>query len=70
MDKDKVKPVKSTMLQGYSYDAQSLVLTVIFKNGTERTYKNIAPPLMSQVFDRPGSIGSKFKRLIGSKANE
>lgn len=64
---NKLKPVKSSMIKAYSYDAQTLELTVIFSNGKERVYKQVQPPDMSQVFDAPGSIGSKFHKIIGSR---
>lgn len=66
MPKD-LKPLKSSLLKAYSYDSQTLELHIVFANGKERTYKNIPPPVMSSVFDVPGSIGSKFLKIIGSK---
>ena len=67
MSDNKLKPVKSSMINGYSYDSESLELTVQFKNGVEKTYKHVPPPTMSAVFDTPGSIGSKFHKLIGKR---
>lgn len=64
---DKLKPVQSSLLQAYSYDSDSLELTVIYKDGTQIKYKNVPPPVMSQVFDSPGSIGSKFLKLISRR---
>lgn len=57
--------VKSTLIQAYSYDSESQTLSVIFKDGAEFDYQQVPPPVMSQVFDSPGSIGSKFRKLIG-----
>lgn len=62
----KPKVVKSSLLQAYSYDAETYKLTVTFNDGTEKVYKDVDPPTLSKVFDSPGSIGSKFKRFIGS----
>lgn len=61
---DQLKPLKSSLLSGYSYDAQSKDLMVMFKDGTELTYKDVNPDTMSKVFDSPGSIGSKFLKNI------
>jgi hypothetical protein len=59
-------PVKSSILAGYAYDIKGHILTVRFNNGTEHEYYNVFPPVISQVFDTPGSIGSKFIKLIRS----
>ena len=58
------KPLKSSLLQAYSYDANSHELTVTYKDGNEYTYSRVDPSLMSKVFDSSGSVGSKFVRLI------
>lgn len=63
-EKPKEQIVKSTLLQAYSYDAQNLTLSVSFRDGTNIDYFNVPPPVMSGVFDRPGSIGSRFMREI------
>lgn len=67
MNSNKPKPVKSSYIAAYSYNPDSYELSITFKNGVERTYKDVKPPLMSQVFDSSGSVGSKFIRLIGRK---
>ena len=56
--------VKSSILQSYQYDADKQELTVTFKNNSSWLYKKVQPDEMSSVFDRPGSIGSKFLSLI------
>jgi len=56
--------LKSSILQDYSYDAQSYTLTVTFKNGNKFQYFNILPPTMSSVFDSGGSVGSRFVKQI------
>ena len=58
------KIVKSSILQSYEYDSSKQELTVTFKNNSTWLYKKVDPVLMSSVFDRPGSIGSKFLSLI------
>ena len=55
------------MIKAYSYSIEDKSLAIVFNDGTERTYKNVPPDTMSQVFDAPGSIGSKFHRLIGKR---
>ena len=64
MSKPELKPLKSSLLSAYSYNSSDKTLDVVFQDGTEMTYKDVAPPIMSRVFDSPGSIGSKFLRLI------
>ena len=65
----KYRPVKSSLLAGYSYDSQTQVLSVQFKDGSEKDYKDIDPPTMSKIFDSPGSVGSKFlKATRGRKS--
>ena len=64
---DKLKVVKSSLIQAYSYDPATKTLDVVFKDGTELTYKDIDPPTMSQVFDRSPSVGRAFHRLIRGK---
>lgn len=61
------KKVNSSIISSYEYDSQKYVLTVTFKTGNSWQYKNVMPPVVSQVFDSPGSIGSKFKRLISKQ---
>lgn len=56
--------VKSTFLQSYRYDAQNLKLSVTFRDGTNVDYFDVPPPVMSGVFDRPGSVGARFVRQI------
>lgn len=59
-----VKPLKSTLLTSYSYDAKSYELTVTFRNGDELTYQDVRPDVFSKVFESGGSLGSKFLRNI------
>ena len=56
--------VKSSIIQSYSYDDSKQELTVNFKNNSSWLYKKVQPSEMSSVFDRPGSIGSKFLSMI------
>ncbi len=56
--------VKSTLIQAYSYDHQAQTLSVTFRDGTDVDYFNVPPPIMSKVFDTPGSVGSKFRKQI------
>lgn len=64
---NELKPIKSSLIQAYSYDSSSHSLNIVFRDGTEKTYLKVEPSVMSMVFDRPGSIGSKFHRFIGKK---
>lgn len=63
----KPKPVNSSYIAAYEYDADKYTLTVLLKNGTELKYKDIKPPTISSVFDSPGSVGSKFLKQIAAK---
>lgn len=63
-NKPQQKVVKSSIIQAYEYDAQAYALTVTFKDGSEWLYKGVTPDVMSNVFDRPGSVGSKFIKQI------
>jgi hypothetical protein len=56
--------VKSSIIQAYGYDATKQELTVTFTSGVSWLYKKVDPVLMSTVFDRPGSVGSKFLSMI------
>ena len=56
--------VKSSLLQSYTYNDKDLTLSVVFRDGTSVDYFNIPPPVMSNVFDRPGSIGRRFVTQI------
>jgi hypothetical protein len=56
--------VKSSIIQSYQYDSDKQELTVNFINNSSWLYKKVDPVLMSSVFDRPGSIGSKFLSMI------
>jgi hypothetical protein len=56
--------VKSSIIQAYSYDSNNQELTVTYTNGASWLYKKVDPVLVSTVFDRPGSIGSKFLSMI------
>ena len=58
------KKVNSAIISSYEYDSAKYELTVTFKSGEAWTYKNVMPPVVSTVFDSPGSVGSKFLRLI------
>ena len=60
-----LKPIKSSLIQAYSYNEKTLDLDIVFKDGVERTYHKVNPDTMSLVFDSSGSIGSKFHKLIG-----
>lgn len=64
---NKEKIVNSKSIRAYSYDAQTYKLSVTFADGAEYEYSNVMPDVMSQVFDSPRSIGSKFRRLIAYK---
>ena len=64
---NELKPIKSSLIQAYSYDPESKVLDVVFKDGTELSYKDVDPPTMSQVFDKSQSVGKAFHRLIKGK---
>lgn len=65
---DKAKPVdkkvNSSLISSYMYDSTNYVLTVTLYNGEDWEYKGVMPPVISQVFDSPGSIGAKWTRLI------
>jgi hypothetical protein len=56
--------VKSKIIQAYTYDSSKQELTVTFTSGNSWLYKKVDPVLMSNVFDKPGSIGSKFLNMI------
>lgn len=56
--------LNSTLLQAYSYDPHAYTLSVVFKDGTAVEYYNVLPPAVSEVFDTPGSVGSKFRKQI------
>jgi hypothetical protein len=56
--------VKSSIIQSYSYDSDKQELTVNFKNNSSWLYKKVDPVLMSNTFDKPGSIGSRFLSMI------
>jgi hypothetical protein len=60
----KERIVKSSLIQAYRYDAQNLKLSVTFRDGANVDYFDVPPPVMSDVFDRPGSIGARFVRHI------
>lgn len=66
MKQQKFNPLKSSILQGYSYDADSQTLTVTFRNGNKFAYHDVPPPAMSNVFDRGGSVGSRFVKQIAN----
>lgn len=65
---DKAKPVdrkvNSSLISSYSYDVSNYVLTVTLYNGESWAYQGVMPPVVSQVFDSPGSVGAKFSKLI------
>ena len=65
---DKEYKLKSSILSSYTYNSTEYILTVTYNDGESYMYKNIMPPTISNVFDSPGSIGSKFIRLIRSKS--
>lgn len=60
-------PVKSSLIRAYSYDSHAQTLSVTFTDGSEFDYEKVDPPTMSKVFDSPGSIGSKFQKLISRR---
>lgn len=66
MSKDNFKPVSSKLIAGYSYNADTQVLSVNFATDPDTTweYSPVDPPLMSQVFDSSGSAGSLFIKHI------
>ena len=55
---------KSAIVSSYEYDDKSLVLKVTFTNNQVWQYINVFPNVITQVFDEPGSVGSKFIKLI------
>lgn len=59
-----LKIVNSTLIQSYSYDSEAYTLSVSFKDGTDVDYYNVMPPVVSSVFDSPGSVGSKFLKQV------
>ncbi len=61
---NKQKIVKSSIIQAYEYDDRAYTLTVTFIDGSEWLYKGVTPDVMSGVFDRPGSVGSRFIKQI------
>jgi hypothetical protein len=63
---ERQKIVKSSLIRAYSYDSQSLTLSVTFTDGSEFDYEKVDPPTMSKVFDSPGSVGGKFRKLIAN----
>jgi hypothetical protein len=69
---NKEKIVKSSILQSYQYDSNTQELTVTYHNGASWKYAKVDPVTMSTVFDKPGSIGSKFLSMIkrGHQATE
>ena len=56
--------VKSTYVVGYTYNSSALELTVWYKSGAVYQYSNVTPDVISNVFDKPGSIGSKVLKAI------
>lgn len=64
---DIFKPVSSSSIEAYSYDANTMELNVVFKTGVKYSYKQVPPDIMSQVFDQSKSVGSMFHRLIYSR---
>lgn len=66
MDKTipKEQKVNSSLVSSYSYDSSKYVLTVTLYNGESWSYQGVMPPVVSQVFDSPGSVGAKYSRLI------
>lgn len=56
--------LKSSLLSSYSFDDSTLDLSVTFSDGSSWLYRKVEPSVVSKVFDSPGSIGSKFIRLI------
>jgi hypothetical protein len=58
--------LNSSLLQSYSYDPKTYVLTVTYKTrgNKKASYVNVFPSVISQVFDGSGSVGSRFLKLI------
>ena len=61
---DKTHVLKSSLLSSYTYDSSTQDLTVTFKSGDSWLYKKVMPDVMSSVFDKPGSVGSRFLSII------
>jgi hypothetical protein len=63
---DIFKPVRSSSIVAYSYDPDSMLLTVNFVSDpdTDHVYKNVPPNIVSQVFDTSRSVGKAFRSLI------
>ncbi len=63
----KLEPVNSSLIAAYGYDSTNYVLLVRFKSEKANRlhqYSPVYPPTVSEVFDTPGSIGSKFIKQI------
>jgi hypothetical protein len=59
--------INSQIISSYDYDPTSLTLTVTFNTGRKWSYMLVYPNVVSQVFTEPGSIGSKFHKMIKSQ---
>lgn len=66
MDKP-FKPVRSSLVSAYHYDADSQQLSITLKTNGETYVAKISPDVMSQTFDRPGSIGARVHSLLRNK---
>ncbi len=69
MESTKFKPVQSSLISSYSYDAETKTLTVMFVGRSDEfVYKNVNPDVMSAVFDRSKSVGKAFyNHIVRSK---
>lgn len=64
-----MKPIKSSNLQGASYDAENQTLQVQFKNGIYE-YSDVSPELYANfeaTFDTDESSGKFFNQFIKQK---
>lgn len=66
MDKP-FKVVRSSLVSAYNYDAQTQMLSITLKTNGETYVAKVPPSSMSEVFDRPGSIGSRVYTLLRNK---
>lgn len=58
--------INSKSIVGYSYDANAYVLDVFYQGRKQSIYRYfmVYPPVMSQIFDSSGSMGSKAYNLL------
>jgi hypothetical protein len=53
--------VRSSSVEGYSYDSQTYQLDVWYKPNKLYRYYLAYPNLISSIFDTPGSVGAKAR---------